>query len=319
MLARWLRLALILELFIGFIWGVLLVRLGGWTAFSAVLAVIALLAGGRLLLMVAVAGLVGQEPPGVASGGQAHGAWPGHLLIWVREWWAFSGLPLAAAFEFFAPDAHPSPRVPSSQQHPPMLLLHGYGCNRGVWWWLRRCLSGQHGVWTATLTLEPMFGDIDGYTEQIAQRIARLQAVTGAMRVIIVAQGMGGLAALAYLRRYGEDHVERLITLDMPLMGSSLARLAPGRNARQMEPGSAWLRELRAFFVDMPLHIPCFSCALGQRTWMPWSAVASRRGAAHLAETLLRLAVASGTESTRLEPGATEWLQGHAISFDMKE
>lgn len=126
---------------------------------------------------------------------------------------------------------------------PPLLLIHGYGCSRGVWWWLRRRLESA-GWQVATLDLEPPLAGIDSYAEPIARRVDALLAETGAPRVVLVGHSMGGLAARAYLRRFGGARVERLVTLGTPHAGSVLARLGPGRNARQMEPGSAWLQAL---------------------------------------------------------------------------
>jgi triacylglycerol lipase len=55
---------------------------------------------------------------------------------------------------------------------------------------------------------------------------------------------MGGLVARAYLRRFGGGQVAKLVTLGTPHAGSQLARFGRGQNARQMEPGSAWLQAL---------------------------------------------------------------------------
>lgn len=76
--------------------------------------------------------------------------------------------------------------------------------------------------------------------------------------LLLVGHSMGGLVARAYLRRYGELRVARLITLGTPHRGSLLAHLGIGRNARQMEPGSVWLRELakpRCRFPALPFTV----------------------------------------------------------------
>ena len=133
---------------------------------------------------------------------------------------------------------------------PPVLLIHGYQCNRGFWLWMRRRLE-RAGWSVATLSLEPLFGDIDGYAEQVAGRIDAVCAATGASQVILVAHSMGGLVARAYLRRFGNARVARLATLGSPHRGSELARFAMGENGRQMRPGSEWLAALNA-----PLAVP---------------------------------------------------------------
>ena len=84
-------------------------------------------------------------------------------------------------------------------------------------------------------------------------RIDTLLAETGAERLTLATHSMGGLVARAYLRRYGDAKVAALMTLAAPHHGSMLARLAIGRNARQMEPDSAWLRELAAAKIAIPV------------------------------------------------------------------
>lgn len=125
----------------------------------------------------------------------------------------------------------------------PLLLIHGYGCSRGSWWWLRRRL--EKAGWTvATINLEPIYTDIDNYLAPLARRIDDVLAATGAPRLILVGHSMGGLVARAYLHRFGAERVARLITLGTPHQGSRLAKIGIGQNARQMEPGNDWLRAL---------------------------------------------------------------------------
>ena len=127
----------------------------------------------------------------------------------------------------------------------PVLLIHGYQCNRGYWLWLRRSFE-RAGWQVATISLEPVFNDIDGYVDQVSRRIEDICAATGAGQVMLVGHSMGGLVSRAYLRRQGNARVARLVTLGSPHHGSQLAKLGMGENGRQMVPGSAWLAALNA-------------------------------------------------------------------------
>ncbi len=127
----------------------------------------------------------------------------------------------------------------------PVLLVHGYLCNRGLWWWLRRGLRENH-IEVATLNLEPPFASIDHFVGQLQQRIESLVAETGAPRVALVTHSMGGLVARAYLQHHGTARVGKLVTIAAPHRGTEVARLGLGRNAREMQPGSIWLRRLNA-------------------------------------------------------------------------
>jgi pimeloyl-ACP methyl ester carboxylesterase len=141
-------------------------------------------------------------------------------------------------------------RIYPDSSAPPVLLLHGYGCNSGYWAFLTPLLDAAH-VSYAALDLEPMGGDIDGYVPLVERAAAELLAATGAGQLAIVAHSMGGLVARAWLRAHGPARVARIITLGTPHHGTSLASRAPGANARQMrrsagpQPGAGeWLRAL---------------------------------------------------------------------------
>ena len=132
-------------------------------------------------------------------------------------------------------------RLTPGRGRPPVLLIHGYGCSRAAWWWLRRRLEAA-GWTVATINLEPIFTSIETYEEPVSRRIDEVLAETGAKQLILVGHSMGGLVARAYLRRYGKEKVIQLVTLGTPHAGSKLARYVIGQNARQMTPGDAWLK-----------------------------------------------------------------------------
>lgn len=135
------------------------------------------------------------------------------------------------------------PRGPSRRF--PVLFVHGYMCNRAAGWAIARALRRRgETVWAPTF--EPVYGAIDTWVQPLAAAVDALREATGAGRVVVVAHSMGGLAARAYLRAHGAGKIARLITVGSPHHGSEHARLGMGENARQMEPGSAWLAALAA-------------------------------------------------------------------------
>lgn len=137
-----------------------------------------------------------------------------------------------------------------------VLLVHGYACNRGRWnGWMRR-LRAQ-GVAFVAPSLEPAFGSIDDYADEIEAGVQRLKALTGRMPVLC-AHSMGGLALRAWWRRYGGAHeAPRSITLGSPHRGTRMAALGLGQNARQMRLGSAWLAQLPALPDLDAFWTPC--------------------------------------------------------------
>ncbi len=214
----------------------------GWSwGATLALALGALLLGRALLL--AVTWLVAWRHRSAAPPLSA-GAWL--VMLW-REYWAFVG-----GFVLFQPWARlamPADRLRPSAQ--PVPLVHGYGYNRAIWWWLRPRLEAAGHV-VATLSLEPPWGDIDGFAEQLQQRIEAVCAATGAPRLTLVAHSMGGLVSRACLARHGAARVAALISIASPHGGSRLAHLGLGRCARQMQPGSHWLARLAQQRVNVP-------------------------------------------------------------------
>jgi len=171
------------------------------------------------------------------------------LRLFLAEWLALTRLyTVLQAFP-----THRSVTEPGDVDATPLLLVHGYACNEGFWHPLERSLGSQ-GDWPVeTLNLEPVFGDLDAYVEQLNTAIEAL--CHRARTIIIVAHSMGGLVCRRYLQRYGTNRVDRLILLGTPHHGTGLAYWGLGRNARQMELDSAWLQILN----QVPTQVPVFN------------------------------------------------------------
>ena len=145
----------------------------------------------------------------------------------------------------FAEQAVPD-YLPEQCQQRGVLLLHGFTCNRGLWnGWMRRLRSAGHPF--IALTMEPAFGSIDAYCDQIGAAVAKLQQL-GGQAPVIVGHSMGGLALRAWLRREHlqaiQPDLHRCITIGTPHFGTLMANFSLARNARQMRCGSRWLAEL---------------------------------------------------------------------------
>jgi pimeloyl-ACP methyl ester carboxylesterase len=225
----------------------------GWAALSILIFVLA--DAPFLALAYALARKNGWPPPGGHRPDAAQA-----LAAGLREWANFFVLftilqPFESFFmgqDFMGEDTSFDSCVRVEAGATPVLLAHGYCCNRAIWWWMGRRLRAK-GLVVATVNFEPTFGDIDAFADQLRARIDSVLAETGASRLTLATHSMGGLVARAYLRRYGDAKVAALVTLAAPHHGSLLARLALGLDARQMEPDSAWLRELGATKIAIPV------------------------------------------------------------------
>lgn len=164
------------------------------------------------------------------------------LVAWVREivdsTRTFSYAQPLLATRPFASGAPAAERLP-------VLLIHGYFCNRALWHPMAaRLAAAGHAV--DAVDLEPPFASIDDYAPRIAHAVHALLERTGATRVALVGHSMGGLAARAYLRACGDDAVACVVTLGTPHRGTVHATLGRGRNVRQMRRDSDWLHALAA-------------------------------------------------------------------------
>jgi len=172
------------------------------------------------------------------------------IPVFLREWVAYLALYVVIQpFErTWMGDDAVKPTTPGSV---PVLLIHGYMCNRGIWWWLRRKLRAS-GLIIGTINLEPPHGSIESFADQLHARIETLCGDTRTTKVALVSHSMGGLVARAYLRKRGPARVERLVTLACPHHGTRIARYGIGENAREMEPDSAWIQNLQLSEPGVP-------------------------------------------------------------------
>jgi pimeloyl-ACP methyl ester carboxylesterase len=162
------------------------------------------------------------------------------LRMWLHETWVSLRIflwrqPWRAGFA--------EPPLVRDPLRPAVLLIPGFMCNRAAW---RPLLDSGllAGCNVATVNLAPIFGDIDTYADVVQRAVERLRAESGVTRVVLVGHSMGGLAARVYLRKFGEAHVARVVTLASPHHGTIFGRLAHSRNVRQMAHGSRFVARL---------------------------------------------------------------------------
>ncbi len=235
MLARLLRLVLVVEIVGSTLLGW---AVAGDRGAGAIVAVVAagLVVVPTLLLALAYAIRAGHASPRPAGVG------PITLGALVHEWVVFLfGFAVVMPFPGAWMGSDAIGRLGSGRR--PVLLVHGYMCNRGFWWWMRRQLRAR-GFAVATIDLEGPFSDIESLADRLDGRIDALLAETGADRVLLVTHSMGGLVARTVLGRGRSGRIARFVTLGGPHHGTVTARLGLGRNARQMEPDNSWLAAL---------------------------------------------------------------------------
>jgi triacylglycerol esterase/lipase EstA (alpha/beta hydrolase family) len=125
----------------------------------------------------------------------------------------------------------------------PVVLVHGYFANRGCWKPLVAALerAGVGPVYTPNFPAH--LATLERFEEELNAAIDR---IARGRRVALVAHSMGGLAVRLYLARRGAGRISRIVTIGSPHHGTRLAPWGVGANARQMVPGSGFLRALEA-------------------------------------------------------------------------
>lgn len=252
MLARWLKLILSLELLTYLI-------ISGATLVNE-----STIAPGRAVLLIAAIAITLRTLPtailfafSLYHADSMTGEHPLSPRQWVRlltaEWWAITRLySLAMVFPKHLSGAHTG-----NKSHPPVLLLHGYLCNEGFWHPLTHRLRKAGIGRLYTLSLNPVFGDIDAFVSQLHATLIDIHRQNDGQKIQVVTHSMGGLVTRRYIQCHGPEPIpiERLITLGCPHQGTEWARWGLGRNARQTEPGSDWLKDLN----EAPHVIDTFS------------------------------------------------------------
>lgn len=131
----------------------------------------------------------------------------------------------------------------------PVLLVHGIFDTGLAMQGL--CRSLRRFGWTGVHTMDLIPNDASVPLEDLAQelllRVEDICQAGEADRLDLVAFSMGGLVARYYVKFLGgRERVDRLVTISSPHHGTQMAHLSPGPGAREMRPGSEFLKTLNA-------------------------------------------------------------------------
>ncbi len=133
----------------------------------------------------------------------------------------------------------------------PVLLVHGYGLNRGCFTFLKTYLHTRGYEWVWAINNRPLNSPIPVFAKRLGRAIERLKAETGSEQIDIVAHSMGGLVAAYALKEFGyASHVRRLVTLGAPWAGTRTFVFGWRREAADMKPGSEIVDALNEYSGD---------------------------------------------------------------------
>ena len=165
-------------------------------------------------------------------------------------------------------------RIPEqlSQNHPPVLLIHGFLGTRGSMFVLeQRLLRDGFHVFSFNLGMLNV-RDIRTSALLIHRKVQMICEQTGIRRIDIVGHSMGGLIGLYYIKSLGgKEQVRRIVMLGTPARGTWVAALGVATmgllsaSSWQLLPGSDFLEELHE--GPLPNEVEFFTIA-AERDWL---------------------------------------------------
>lgn len=127
----------------------------------------------------------------------------------------------------------------------PVVLIHGWGLNRGCWWLLRRRLLRDGWGPVYGFNYRSFAADVEAAAAELATLLESLPVAAGGMPVNLIGHSLGGLVIRYYLRRYRAQAVRRAITLGTPHAGTTFLPLI-GPVGRRLAPSSPLIVQLNA-------------------------------------------------------------------------
>jgi pimeloyl-ACP methyl ester carboxylesterase len=126
-----------------------------------------------------------------------------------------------------------------------VLLVHGYAGTEHMWHPLLAALAGAGFDQVVALRYNTFRADIHRVADWLVEQADRTMTACGAAGVHLIGHSMGGLVVRDAVQSRGlGDRARTAVTLATPHHGSPFARFVPGPCARQMHPGSDFLRSL---------------------------------------------------------------------------
>ena len=126
----------------------------------------------------------------------------------------------------------------------PLILVHGWGVNRGSLWLLRRRLLRDGWGPACCLDYRGLSAGVEGAARQLHEMVVAV-AARDRRPITCIGHSLGGLVLRYFVRRYPAPGIRRIVTLGTPHSGTELARLL-GRQGHSLLPGSRLLNALNA-------------------------------------------------------------------------
>ncbi|MBX7065663.1 MAG: alpha/beta fold hydrolase [Parachlamydiales bacterium] len=128
----------------------------------------------------------------------------------------------------------------------PILLVHGYMNHSSVWVLFKKQMEMLGFGPIYMINLGHPFRSIRTYAERVQKKAEEIAKETGRNDLVLIGHSMGGLVSSLYAAALApRNTVTDVITIGSPLNGTPVARIGLGPNAREMQPDSSLLKEMR--------------------------------------------------------------------------
>lgn len=161
------------------------------------------------------------------------------IACFAREWAAMLVLAPACLIGLRPRPVAPSPPEFPSEERIPVLLVPGFGLNRGSMFmfalYLRRC--GWR--WVHAINHRPRNTTVPVLARNLAHEVEETCAAAGVEQVDVIGHSMGGIVAAFYVNELGGSvRVRRLVTLGTPWAGTRAWVFGWRREARDLAHSS---------------------------------------------------------------------------------
>ncbi|MFI5365323.1 MAG: alpha/beta fold hydrolase [Candidatus Binatia bacterium] len=127
-----------------------------------------------------------------------------------------------------------------------LVLVHGWGLNRGCFWRLRRRLLRDGWGPVVCFEYRSFAANVERAAEALRPVVERLASAIPGRPITLIGHSLGGLVIRYYVRRYPASGVRRVVTLGTPHAGTVLPACRVGPAARRVMPESPLLKTLNA-------------------------------------------------------------------------
>ncbi|HEV7738722.1 MAG TPA: alpha/beta fold hydrolase [Chlamydiales bacterium] len=163
----------------------------------------------------------------------------------------------------------------SKKSDTPILLVHGYCNNSSVWTYIRWRLELATKSPVYAINLGHPFKSMNEYANRVSSLADQIRIETGSSQIILMGHSMGGLIT-SMVAMKDPVGISSVFTIGSPLLGTHVARVGIGRNAREMQRSSPLLKDLHTKLKEKTkirfyhigtktdqLVMPANSCVLG--------------------------------------------------------